>query len=75
MEEIKPSCTSTSIVIRWEPASCLSLLWTNKTNIALNFGNYALQVSCFIDWDRDYTLEAALREFNFETAEGEMGDI
>ena len=39
------------------------------------FGNYALQVSCFIDWDRDYTLEAALREFNFETAEGEMGDI
>ena len=75
VEEIKPSCTSTSIVIRWEPASCLSLLWTNKTNIALNFGNYALQVSCFIDWDRDYTLEAALREFNFETAEGEMGDI
>ena len=46
-----------------------------KTNIALNFGNYALQVSCFIDWDRDYTLEAVLREFNFETAEGEMGDI
>ena len=46
-----------------------------KTNIALNFGNYALQVSFFIDRDRDYTLKAALREFNFETAEGEMGDI
>ena len=70
MEEIKPSCTSTGIVLLVCP-----YYGQKKTNIALNFGNYALQVSFFIDRDRDYTLKAALREFNFETAEGEMGDI